>query len=280
MNVTVILPAAGRGSRFSAGGAASASKLEFEIDHRPVFLHAIYACRSVGRVGRIVLAVAPDRVDEYRFRFGEKLDDLGVRLVAGGEAERWETVKRALGHVGEEATHIAVHDAARPCLTTAQFDRLLDAAERYPAVVPGLPVSDTLKRVGPPEASEAVEGGDPLDAILGPESSPVADARAVLETVPREGLMSIQTPQVFEASLLRRAYAGLDTAFAGSQPTDDAALVEALGEAVYVIPGDAGNLKITHPGDAELAAALMRSHAEAAATRRAERELFGDDGED
>ena len=206
-----------------------------------------------------------------------------MTLVAGGEAERWETVMKALGHVGDEATHVAVHDAARPCLTTALFDRLLDAAERYPAVVPGLPVSDTLKRVGPPEAPDAPEvagGADPLDAILGPESSPVADARAVLETVPRAGLMAIQTPQVFAADLLRRAYAGLDAALAGGQPTDDAALVEALGETVHLIPGDPGNLKITHPADAELAAALMRARAEAAATRRAERELFGDDGDE
>ena len=275
MNVTVILPAAGRGSRFSAAGGASSSKLTYEIDHKPVFLHAVEACRSVGRVGQIVLAVAPDRVDEYQMRFGDKLGFLGVTLIAGGEAERWETVKRALDAVDDEATHIAVHDAARPCLTTALFDRLLDAAERYAAVVPGLPVTSTLKRVSDVGAEPA--HADPLDAILGGDAAPGSGARVVTGAVPRNGLVAVQTPQVFEASLLRRAYAALDSTLPGGVPTDDASLVEALGEAVHVIEGDPGNLKITHPGDAELAAALLHHRAAAAATRRAERELFGDD---
>ncbi len=278
MNVTVILPAAGRSSRFTAGGGASSSKLTYEIDHKPVFLHAVEACRSVGRVGQILLAVAPARVDEYRMRFEEKLDFLGVTLIAGGEAERWETVKRALDVVDAEATHVAVHDAARPCLTAALFDRLLDAAERYPAVVPGLAVTSTLKRVSDVAAEPA--HADPLDAILGGDAAPGSGARVVTGTVPRDGLVAVQTPQVFEASLLRRAYAALGTTLPGGVPTDDASLVEALGEAVHVVDGDPGNLKITHPGDAELAAALLRSRAEATATRRAERALFGDEEDD
>ncbi|MEM7627257.1 MAG: 2-C-methyl-D-erythritol 4-phosphate cytidylyltransferase [Planctomycetota bacterium] len=272
MNITVILPAAGRGSRFAADGSAAASKIEFEIDHKPVFLHAIEAFRAVDFVGQIILAVHPERVDDFRFRWEDKLRFLQVDLVAGGTAERWETVKIALDRVEAAATHVAVHDAARPVVSTKMIGRVFAAAERLPAVVPGLPVSSTLKRVD--ESVPLAADTDPLDAILGEAGNPTADARRVIDTVPRDSLVAIQTPQVFAPELLRRAYA---QDLCGLAPTDDAGLVEALGEAVHVVEGDPGNIKITHPGDAELATALIAHRKQAGAKARAVQDLFGDD---
>ncbi|MEM9418976.1 MAG: 2-C-methyl-D-erythritol 4-phosphate cytidylyltransferase [Planctomycetota bacterium] len=270
MNICVILPAAGIGQRFAAGGSASASKIEFELDHKPVFVHAIEAFRAVGNVGQIILAVHPERIDDFRFRWEDKLAFLQVDLVAGGTVERWETVKLALDAVRDGATHIAVHDAARPVVSPKMIERAFTAAERLPAVIPGLPVSSTLKKVGD---AEQTSSSDPLDAILGGEHSPAADARPVEGTVSREGLVAIQTPQVFEVELLRRAYA---EAQEKDDITDDAGLVEALGETVYVVEGDPGNVKITHPGDAELAQALIAHRKQAVAEKKVI-DLFGDD---
>jgi len=175
----------------------------------------------------------------------------------------------------DAATHVAVHDAARPCVTAAMIQRVLDAAESLPAVIPAVAVSSTLKRV---EAGGAVPPeADPLDAILGVESNPTAGAQRVIETVPREGLVAVQTPQVFDVDLLRRAYASIEGT---SAVTDDAGLVEALGEAVHVVEGDPGNLKITQPGDAELCEALLAHRKQTGAKERAVTELFGDDDED
>lgn len=279
MNICVILPASGLGQRFAAGGAsggASASKIEFEIDHKPVFLHAIEAFRAVGNVGQIILAVHPERIDDFRFRWEDKLAFLQVDLVAGGTVERWETVKLALDAVRDGATHIAVHDAARPVVSPRMIERIFAAAERLPAVIPGLPVSSTLKRVGDAETTPAP---DPLDAILGHDTNPTADARPVQDTVSRDGLVAIQTPQVFAIDLLRKAYAHaaeVSGAIPGAGVTDDAGLIEALGETVHVVEGDPGNIKITHPGDAELAAALIAHRKQAVAEKKVV-DLFGDD---
>lgn len=276
MSVSVILPAAGRGSRFAAGGSASASKIEYELQHKPVFLHAVEAFRQHPDVTQIILAVAPDRLDDFRFRFDARLSDLGVTLIAGGTAERWETVKLALDAVDDSATHIAVHDAARPCVSPQLIERVFAAAASLPAVLPGLPVSDTLKKVGEAGDAEAADV-DPIDAILGSETSPTAGARPIQRTVDRASLYAVQTPQVFEAGLLRRAYKQ-----AGDQPdvTDDASLLEALGETVHVIEGDPLNLKITRPADAELLEAVLTLRHAQHTRHDAVRELFGDDDDD
>ena len=262
MQISVILPAAGVGSRFGVGGAhgtaaaASASKIEFLIDSKPVFLHAVDALRAVPEVGQILLAVHPDRKDDFSFRWQDLLRDRRVQLIAGGRVERWETVQLALAAVDAAATHIAVHDAARPLVPLELLQRLMTAARRHPAVIPALPVSSTLKRVndepltsqGSGDSGSEKDAIDRFDEILdltnAPPISPLignqgtGDARAsarsvrsVVETVPRQGLIAVQTPQIFEAALLRRAYAAAagssaEAAWAMAGITDDASLVE------------------------------------------------------
>ncbi|HUF84316.1 MAG TPA: 2-C-methyl-D-erythritol 4-phosphate cytidylyltransferase [Acidimicrobiia bacterium] len=152
--------------------------------------------------------------------------DDGAVAVAGGE-RRSDSVRAGLAAVGEDAGIVVVHDAARPLASKSLFDAVIGAVRAgADAAVPGLPVPDTLKRV---------------------------DGTRVVETVTRQGLFAVQTPQAFRAAALRRAHAGEPDA------TDDAALVEAAGGTVVVVPGDPRNLKVTAPGDLAMAEALSRS---------------------
>ncbi len=147
-----------------------------------------------------------------------------VRTTTGG-ATRSESVRAGLACVPGDADVVVVHDAARPLASRRLFAAVLTAiADGADAAVPGLPVVDTLKRV---------RGDD------------------VVETVPREGLVAVQTPQAFRASALRAAHAS------GAIDTDDAALVEAAGGRVVVVEGERRNLKLTLVDDLELAQALI-----------------------
>lgn len=136
-----------------------------------------------------------------------------------GGATRHDSVANGLAAVPPSATIVLVHDAARPFASAALFRAVIDAVEAgADGAVPGLAVTDTIKRV---------------------------DGGRVVETVPRDVLVAVQTPQAFRAGVLRAAHAAAVEASA----TDDAALVEAIGGLVVVVPGEAGNRKITHPDD-------------------------------
>ncbi|MEM7576269.1 MAG: 2-C-methyl-D-erythritol 4-phosphate cytidylyltransferase [Planctomycetota bacterium] len=290
MRCSVILPAAGRGSRFVASGAAASSKIEFELEGRAVFLRSIDLFRGRPEVEQIILAVDPTRFDEFVFRWGEALAFLNVDVVRGGTKERWETVAEALKHVHEDATHVAVHDAARPATATVMIDRVFASAEACDAVIPGLPVADTLKRVDAEAGAGDGQAVDRVDDILGlkrgdADRALVADGGPlgqvclghVLETVLREGLVAVQTPQVFRAEPFRAAYED-HRALAGV--TDDASLLERRGVAVTVVEGDPGNLKLTRAADAEILSALLRYRDAEAKQADAVNDLFGDDDDE
>lgn len=247
MSIGVIIPAAGESRRF--GG----DKLGQDLGGRALLLRTVELFTKREEVRAIVVAAPPDRFEEFRERYGAPLSFHGVRMVEGGRLERWETVRNALAAVPEECTHIAVHDAARPAASDELLSRLFEAAKIHDAVIPGDPVSSTLKRVSE-EAVEAEELDDVAEAILGEmadETRPVG--RRVIETIPRVGLVAVQTPQVFRADLLRRAYAQPDL----SGATDDAQLVERIGEPVIVVDGESRNVKVTTPSDLMLVRAIL-----------------------
>lgn len=289
MRVAVILPAAGMSRRFtgdaSRGDSPGINKLDLDLAGKPVVLRSIGLFVNRPEVEQIVVAVAPDGVDDFRLRHGDQLEFGGagggatIRVVPGGEKERWETVMKALRAVHEGCTHVAVHDAARPLTSRTLIDRVFRAAAQHDAVIPGLPVCNTLKRV---EAVEDDVRGDPIDDILGDGAGrePTVVSR-VLETVPRRDLIEVQTPQVFAVSLLRRAYRQIERGeLDPSNVTDDASLVEALGDPrirVMVVEGESTNLKITRPEDADLAAALIERHRTRVAAETARKQLLGDD---
>lgn len=268
MRIAVILPAAGQGSRF--GAEAGRSKLEAEVGGRAVLVRAVELFVRRPQVKQIIVAVDPDKLSEFKFKWGDKLGFMGAAtIVPGGKTDRWETVLNALNAVEPSITHVAVHDAARPVTDAAMIDRVFEAAKHFPAVIPAVPVSATLKRIDPSPVRPPQEH-DPADAILGSAGKTTIEAYAVEATVPRDRLWMVQTPQVFERSLLERAYRQIsDGKVTGANVTDDAMLVEALGERVVAVAGDALNVKITQPQDVAFAEAVASMRGLKGATKDA-----------
>ncbi len=222
---SVILPAAGRSSRF---GHAKEKKIFVELDGRAVWLRAVEPFVNRDDVAQIIVAIAPEDRELFERRFRHSVAFMNLTVLDGG-AERSESVARALEAVDPACEFVAVHDAARPCLTKTLVDTVFDAARAHGAALPGLPVHDTLKRVD--------------------------DQRQIVETVSRAGLFAVQTPQAFRRELLQRAYANRSRT---PGATDDAQLVEALGHSCRVVDGSPFNLKITTQEDLRLASAILQ----------------------
>ena len=250
MKLAVIIPAAGASNRFNADPLLGhRSKLDEDLGGRTVLQRTVELFNTRAETVAVIVAGPhdPGAMAAFRERHADTLGLLGATIVTGGATHRWETVAAGLAAVPEHATHIAVHDAARPACPPELIDRVLELAARFPAVIPAVEVDSTVKRLG---AVVADEHADPLGSILGEQTQP--EPRAVEATLDRSGLVLAQTPQVFARGLLERAYAQADLS-----STDDAGLVERLGERVVVVPGDARNIKITRPGDIEMIRRIM-----------------------
>jgi len=257
----VIVCAAGRSSRFQVGGESalgSRSKLDEDLGGKPVLQRAIELFHTRDETAAIVVAgpADDDAFALFNLRHADKIALFGGSLCRGG-ARRSESVRNALALIPDDCTHIAVHDGARACTPGDLIDRVLDAACAHGAAIPAIAIGDTIKRAG--ETREAPANADPIAAILGVAAGGSGGGaggsgvvRLVGETVEREGLLAAQTPQIFEAGLLRRAYAQAD--LSGS---DDAQLVERLGEPVAIVEGDPRNIKITLPDDVAIARAIL-----------------------
>jgi 2-C-methyl-D-erythritol 4-phosphate cytidylyltransferase len=188
---------------------------------RTILEHAVDGLLASGVITRVVVAAPPDRIAETTALLAGR-----ASVVAGGP-ERHDTVRLALEHIGDPE-FVVVHDAARPLTPVEQIRRVVAALdEGLRAVVPVIPVVDTIKAV------------DANGVVLG--------------TPERSGLRAVQTPQGFATELLRRAYLR-----AGSSAfTDDASLVENLGTPVHTVAGDSMAFKITTPLDLALARAVL-----------------------
>lgn len=232
LRIAAIICAAGSGTRF---GTSSGSKLDQDIHGKPVLTRAIEAIASQPEVVATLVAgpADPDALAVFREHHEQHLRAMGATICPGGIAERHETVKASLETVRATLTGVdavLIHDAARPCAPQPVIRRVIDALETHAAVVPAVPVPDTLKRAKP-------------DAN--------GSSHRVERTLDRRGLFACQTPQGFETDLIFRAYAQDDLT-----STDDAQLVERLGKPVLLVAGDPRNLKITRPEDLEMARAI------------------------
>jgi 2-C-methyl-D-erythritol 4-phosphate cytidylyltransferase len=221
VSTVALIPAAGRGERLGAG----LPKAFVDLAGHTMLHRAVRGVQASGVVEHIVLSVPADLVARVRSEFPE------LTVVAGG-TQRSDSVRAAMA-AAPIADVVLVHDAAR-CLTpaalfTAVVDAVLAGAS---AVVPGMPVTDTIKSV---DSDGAVTG-----------------------TVDRAGLRAVQTPQGFAYDVLTSAYTSADADF-----TDDAGLVASRGVAVHTIPGDPMAFKITTPWDLDLAAWLLSDKARA-----------------
>ena len=213
MSVWAILVAAGRGERLGLDQPKAFAKLGEE----PLLAEPLRRLDDSDWIDAIVI-VAPPGWEEPAILLAEELGCGKVSACVAGGERRVDSVRAGLAEVPADAVAVLVHDAARPLLRAEVIERVLaPLSEGWDGVVPGLPVSDTLKRVGP-------DG-------------------AVAETVPREGLWAVQTPQAFPADVLRRAVAG------DGDATDCAGLVEAAGGRVKVVEGDPQLLKVTTADD-------------------------------
>jgi 2-C-methyl-D-erythritol 4-phosphate cytidylyltransferase len=193
------------------------------LAERPVVEWAVAACRASS--SGVVLVVPAGAVGGPSGSAAHPA--YGADVVVEGGRTRTESVCRGVVAVPPGAQVIVVHDAARPLASAELFAAVISAVRGGAGgAVPGLPVSDTIK---------VVDG-----------------ERNVTATLDRAALVAVQTPQAFDAALLRKAHA------TGTEATDDATLVEALGATVRVVPGDPRNLKITTPADLELAEHLLR----------------------
>lgn len=218
MSETVaVVTAAGSGERLGAG----IPKAFVDLGGRTMLERAVDGLLDSGVVDRVVVAAPAERVEATKLILGDR-----ATVVAGGP-ERPETVRRALAAVGDP-DFVLVHDAARPLTPVEQIQRVVAALrDGLRAVIPVLPVVDTIKAV------------DANGVVLG--------------TPERAGLRAVQTPQGFDTALLRRAYEGAGAA----NVTDDASLVEFLGTPVHTVAGDTLAFKITTPLDLRLAQAVL-----------------------
>lgn len=216
--VWTIVLAAGTGRRFGAAKQFELLATERVVDR------SLAVARAAA--DHVIVVLAPGDEEIGRVLVEDGLADVAVT----GGSERSDSVRAALAVVDEEAAVIVVHDAARP-LASADLHRAVVAAVHAgaDAVIPAVPVTDTIKQV----ANDA-------------QGRPV-----VIDTPDRSTLVAVQTPQAFRAAVLRAAHSS------AADATDDAALVEAMGSAVVVIEGEPTNLKITGPDDLVLARVLL-----------------------
>lgn len=217
----VVLVAAGSGRRFGA----DRPKAFVGLAGRPLLAQSLERLDASDWVDAIVV-VAPAGWEEPTILLAEELVASKVTAVVTGGETRAESVRLGLAEVAGDALVVVVHDAARPLVTDAVLEAVLaPLGEGYDGVVPGLPVSDTVKRV---------EGG------------------IAVETVARDGLVAVQTPQAFRADVLRAAYDGDLTG-----ATDCASLVERREGRVLVVDGDPQLIKVTTPEDIDRIEALL-----------------------
>lgn len=218
-----LVPAAGRGERLGPG----APKALRPLAGLPLLVHAVRALSLARGVDVVVVAAPESEVDQVRSLLGGVVDDAELVIVAGG-ATRQASVARGLLALPADVDVVLVHDAARPLVPVEMIERVAAAVRAgAPAVIPVLPMVDTIKTV------------DSRDVVTG--------------TVDRATLRAVQTPQGFDRGVLQQAHAEADI----DDVTDDAGLVERLGIPVATIPGHEEAFKVTRPMDLVLAEAVL-----------------------
>lgn len=226
----VIIPAAGSGRRMEAG----VNKQYLLLDHRPVLAHTLAAFDRHPRIDRIYVVSPADEIPYCREEIVRRHGFMRVSAILPGGAERQDSVYNGLcGCAAGDDDLVLIHDGARPFIAPEVIDAALDATARTGACAIGVPVKDTIKRV--------VNG-------------------VAVATPDRQELWQVQTPQGFRCALIRAAHerARAD----GFRGTDDAMLVERLGQPVTMVLGSYRNLKITTPEDLIVARALFAAQGE------------------
>jgi 2-C-methyl-D-erythritol 4-phosphate cytidylyltransferase len=229
--VTAILPAAGLGTRMGA----DTPKQFLSLDGVPVLLFTLRRLAACPAITDFIIATRAEDMDSVSASVAVEKLGRKVCVVRGGDA-RQDSVANAVAKVPAETELILVHDAVRPLVTRDQIERVIAEADACGAAILGIPAMDTVK--------EVKRASLPTDVAL------------ITATIPRERVVLAQTPQVFRADLLLEAFARARED--GVKASDEAGLVERLGRDVHVVVGSERNLKITRPGDMQLAEFYLR----------------------
>jgi 2-C-methyl-D-erythritol 4-phosphate cytidylyltransferase len=217
-------------------GTPQSPKQFLELGGIPVLIHTLRAFAAVPAVTQMYVAVRGGEMERVTAQVQEYGLADKVCVVTGGDS-RQESVSRALAAVEcADEDVILVHDAVRPLIEPEVIERTIEAVNKRGAAIVGLPAVDTIKQV-----------------------ERTADGALITATIPREYVVQAQTPQGFRAGLLRRAFAEAEAD--GFTGTDEASVVERAGAPVMVVAGSATNIKITQPGDLELAEFYLRRRA-------------------
>jgi len=224
--VAAIICAAGPGSRF--GGKRK--KQFVDVGGRAVFMRSIELFANRDDVQQILLGIPKEDEEIVKVKWGANLSFFHVQLFFGG-SERCETITKGLALLKDDIELVAVHDACRCCATEQLVTETIAKAAETGAAIPAALVTATIKQV--------------KDGVI-------------VKTVDRSDLYEAQTPQVFETSLLKKAYANIESVDKATI-TDDSFLVEALGHKVAIVESDASNIKITRPSDIAIAEAIIKS---------------------
>jgi 2-C-methyl-D-erythritol 4-phosphate cytidylyltransferase len=224
--LTAIIVAAGSSQRMGF------DKLFAPIAGKPVIAHTLQAFERASCVNEIIVVARGDRLDEIR-----KISHVGnfkkIRSIITGGERRQDSVRIGLGRLSADAKYVAVHDAARPLVTSEQIERVFEKCRDYGAAALAEPVCDTVKRAD-------------VDHI-------------VTASVDRHQLYVMQTPQVFERGLIEEAYRAAHTE--NVSLTDEVSAVERLGRKVVLVLNNDFNFKITYPRDLELAEFVLKQRA-------------------
>ena len=220
---TAIIVAAGDSTRMGF----PMSKQLIPLCGRPAIEYTLRAFQECALIDEIGVVARPQDINDIAVTAFSFKKVTGI--IAGG-SDRAESVRRGVRNASKKTTHFVIHDGARVLITPKEINRVLKAAFKTSAATLGTPVTDTIKVIG--------------------------EDRRILSTPDRSTLWAVQTPQVFESSIYRRA---IDNAVEkGLQVTDDCALVEAIGVPVTVVRGEYTNIKLTTPSDIPIAEALLQ----------------------
>ena len=225
-SVAAIICAAGASSRF--GGKRK--KAFVDVAGRAVFLRSVEIFANRDDVKQVLLGISPEDEELVNIKWGPNLKFYDTTIFLGGD-ERFDTVNKGIELVKDDIDFIAVHDACRCCVTAELIGKVIAAAAEKDAAIPACPVTATIK-----EAQDST----------------------IITTVDRENLYEAQTPQVVAVELLKKAYENLKD-LDQSKISDDAQLVEALGNKVTIVEADSSNIKITRQSDIAIAEAILKS---------------------
>ncbi len=242
MKVFVIVPAAGLGTRMASPSPARAKKKALskqfkELGGVPILVHTLRKFAGAPEVYEIVVALRKDEIAGFRIQLDKQYPEIWkkrLQMVEGGE-HRQDSVANALKAIAADADDLVlVHDGVRPFVTPEIIAEVVAAAQKHGAAIAGMPAVDTVKQV-----------------------ERTAEGALIKATIPRASVVMAQTPQGFRYHILKKAFD--DAAVDGFLGTDEASLIERAGLPVAVVMGSPRNLKITTPGDMEMAEFYLRS---------------------